>query len=66
MHAKSRTKRAIDWIAKDPDNRSDAEAARQFNLKSASCISHYRKSACIDRSGKKIVKDGGNEINTVA
>lgn len=61
MYKKSKTKRAIEWVAADPVNRSDAEGARKFKLKSPSCLSHYRKSACIDRAGKPKVKEGEND-----
>jgi hypothetical protein len=50
---KSITNRAVLWVAKDAKNRSDAEAARRFGLKSASSLTHFRQSNKINRDGER-------------
>lgn len=55
VHKKSKTKRAIEWVAQLPAERTDAEAARKFKLKSPASISRYRKSAGIGRDGLSLV-----------
>lgn len=40
---KTATERAIEWKDEDPDNRTDAQAARKFGLLSAASICRKRK-----------------------
>ena len=53
---KSATKKAIDWIAKDHENRTDAEAARKFELANSSPLGAYRKKHKIGRDGKAVAQ----------
>ena len=53
---KSATKKAIDWIAKDHENRTDAEAARKFELANSSPLGAYRKKHKIGRDGKAVTQ----------
>jgi hypothetical protein len=54
MKNKSVTHRAVNWVSKKPTERTDAEAARKYGLKSAASLTHFRTSNGINRAGVKI------------